>query len=47
MTKRVIGWFSTVVRSPQSQPEVHFHQGPNATPMVCFDDGCGSPRLEL
>jgi hypothetical protein len=44
--KRVIEWISGVVRDAESQPAVHFHQGPESTPAVCYDARCGSPRLD-
>jgi hypothetical protein len=47
MTQRVIGWISGLVRDPDTEPEVHFHQGPDSTPAVCYDVSCGSPRLDV
>jgi hypothetical protein len=30
-----------------AQPPVHFHNGAQGRPAVCFDEGCGRPRLEV
>jgi hypothetical protein len=45
--KRVIQWLTGTARASHGQPEVHFHQGPGATPAVCYDARCGSPRLDV
>jgi hypothetical protein len=44
--KRVINWIADVVRDPQPQAQVHFHQGPESTPAVCYDTRCRYPRLD-
>jgi hypothetical protein len=28
-------------------PPVHFHNGPQDTPAVCFDESCRRPRLDV
>jgi hypothetical protein len=34
--------------TPQSEPEVHFHQGQtDNAPEVCYDGNCRRPRLSL
>ena len=30
-----------------TQPGVHFHQGPQGQPTPCFDDRCPNPRLSV
>jgi hypothetical protein len=45
--RRVIQWIADVMREPDNEPEVHFHQGPETTPAVCYDARCGSPRLDV
>ena len=45
MARRVIHWISNAVRYPDAEP--HFHQGPDATPSVCYEADCGSPRLDV
>ena len=47
MTKRVIQWIADVVRDQDTEPRPHFHQGPESTPAVCYDERCGSPRLAV
>ena len=47
MTQRVIGWISGLVRDPDTEPEVHFHQGPESHPAVCYDARCRNPRLDV
>jgi hypothetical protein len=27
--------------------DVHFHNGPQGGPAVCFDAGCGRPHLDV
>jgi hypothetical protein len=44
---RLIQWISNVVRDPYSEPEPHFHSGPNSMPAVCYDAHCGTPRLDV
>jgi hypothetical protein len=46
MTRRVIGWISGALREP-TDAHVHFHQGPESTPMVCYDERCRVPRLSV
>ena len=47
MAHRLISWFSGIVRDADREPEPHFHQGPDSTPAVCYDERCGSPRLDV
>jgi hypothetical protein len=47
MARRVIRWIADVMRDPYIEPPAHFHQGPDATPAVCYDQNCGSPRLDV
>jgi len=44
---RLIHWISTVVRDPDTEPEAHFHAGPESAPAVCYDAHCGAPRLDV
>ena len=44
---RLIHWISNVIRDPDTEPEVHFHQGPQSTPAVCYDARCPAPRLDV
>jgi hypothetical protein len=45
--KRMIQWIADAVRDPYTEPAVHFHQGPDDTPAVCYDARCASPRLDV
>jgi hypothetical protein len=47
MARRVIAWIANVMREPYTEPEPHFHQGPESTPAVCYDLRCASPRLDV
>ena len=47
MTRRVIRWIADLMLDPATEPQAHFHRGPDSTPAVCHDSGCGSPRLEI
>jgi hypothetical protein len=47
MPRRLIDWISAVVREDHAEPAPHFHQGPDMTPAVCFDDRCANPRLDV
>ena len=47
MARRVIDWITNVMREPYTEPEPHFHQGPESMPAVCYDAGCGMPRLDV
>jgi hypothetical protein len=47
MSRRIMGWFSNVVRDAEHESHPHFHQGPESQPAVCYDDRCGSPRLDV
>jgi hypothetical protein len=44
---RLIQWIAHVVRDPYTEPEPHFHSGPQSTPAVCYDARCGAPRLDI
>jgi hypothetical protein len=44
---RLIRWMSNVVGDPYTEPEPHFHSGPDSTPAVCYDARCGVPRLDV
>jgi hypothetical protein len=47
MTRRVIGWISSALRDPETEPQPHFHKGPESTPAVCYDARCRAPRLDV
>jgi hypothetical protein len=47
MTRRVIDWISTAMAERYTEPEVHFHQGPENTPAPCYDARCGIPQLDV
>jgi hypothetical protein len=47
VTRRVVGWISDVIRDPYIEPRPHFHQGPQATPAVCYDAHCRAPQLDI
>jgi hypothetical protein len=47
MTNRIKQWILDVVLDPDTEPAVHFHQGPDAHPAVCYDERCGAPRLSV
>jgi len=47
MTHRVIQWITNVVHDRHTEPQAHFHQGPESTPAVCYDARCRSPRLDV
>lgn len=44
---RLIRWISNVIGDPDTEPEVHFHSGPDSTPAVCYDARCAAPRLDV
>jgi hypothetical protein len=47
MARRVIDWISSTLRYPNTELEVHFHQGPESAAAVCYDANCSSPRLDV
>jgi hypothetical protein len=47
MADRVIQWIAKLIRDPETEARPHFHQGPDSTPAVCYDERCGSPRLDV
>ncbi len=47
MAHRLISWITNVVRDPDSEPQPHFHQGPESMPAVCYDERCRLPRLDV
>jgi len=47
MMHRMVQRFADVLRDPHIEPQPHFHQGPESTPVVCYDEHCGSPRLDV
>ena len=47
MAHRLLGWITNVVRDEDTEARPHFHQGPQSTPAVCYDDRCRSPRLDV
>jgi hypothetical protein len=47
MTHRLVRWIMDVVHDPDTEVRPHFHQGPDSTPAVCYDEHCGSPRLDV
>jgi hypothetical protein len=44
---RLIQWISDVIRDPLTEPEAHFHSGPESTPAVCYEAHCRVPRLDV
>jgi len=36
-----------ITRRRTAASPVHFHTGPHGQPAVCFDEGCGNPRLDV
>ena len=37
-----------MIKRPKDTQEVHFHQGPQAQPVPCYDGkNCPSPKLSL
>ena len=47
MARRVIDWIANVLRESYTEPEAHFHQGPESRPAVCYDPRWASPRLDV
>ncbi len=48
MTRRILAAFARVRRSePACTEQVHFHQGPQGQPAVCFDARCSQPHLDV
>ena len=48
MTRLGLGALRRAIRSRRDvAPPVHFHNGPQGEPAVCFDEGCHSPRLDV
>lgn len=45
--RRMMQWITSAVRDDYTEPEAHFHQGPEATPAVCYDEPCRVPRLDV
>jgi hypothetical protein len=43
---RLISWIGNVLRAPETEPDVHFHAGPESKAVVCHDTHCGSPHLD-
>ncbi|ADB51034.1 hypothetical protein [Conexibacter woesei] len=39
--------FTRLFESNTRPEPVHFHSGDNGRAVVCHDEGCGSPRLDL
>jgi hypothetical protein len=44
---RLIRAFNRLLDGPAQSEPVHFHHGSFGTPVVCHDEHCGSPRLDL
>jgi hypothetical protein len=49
MTRRILAALSRAQRPRPacSEQEVHFHQGPQGQPAVCFDARCSRPHLDV
>ena len=47
MAQRALGWISRLRHTQDTEPPVHFHQGPDYEPAVCHDAGCSQPRLDV
>lgn len=47
MTRRLVQWFTDALREPEPELRPHFHQGPESTPAVCYDERCSLPRLDV
>ena len=47
MARRLIAVLAQALRERSSADPVHFHQGAMGQPVVCYDDGCASPRLTV
>jgi hypothetical protein len=46
MARRILAAIAGALRE-QPAELVHFHQGAEGQPAVCYDTGCGSPRLSI
>ena len=48
MTRLGLGALRRAIRSRSgAAAPVHFHNGPQGAPSVCFDANCHSPRLDV
>jgi len=47
MANRLLAAISRALTDTSGQSEVHFHQGADVHPAVCFDAHCASPRMEV
>jgi hypothetical protein len=48
MTRRILAVLSRARRpQPACSEQVHFHQGPQGQPAVCFDAHCPRPHLDV
>lgn len=47
MAHRLFAAISRVLTDTSDRSEVHFHQGADVQPAVCFDARCASPRMEV
>jgi hypothetical protein len=45
--RRIKQWIASAMRDQYTEPEAHFHQGPETTPAVCYDERCRIPRLDV
>jgi hypothetical protein len=46
MTRRIMAAVTRALFADPGEP-VHFHQGPEGHPAVCYDANCPNPRLEV
>jgi hypothetical protein len=45
--RRIIRALSNAFAEVPADAPVHFHQGPEGNPAVCYATGCTSPRLKV
>jgi hypothetical protein len=47
MALRIRAALAAISPSRDDGPHVHFHNGPQAQPVPCFETHCPSPRLDV
>jgi hypothetical protein len=45
--RTILASVRSMLRAPEPDVGVHFHQGPGGRPAPCYDGACGSPRLHV
>jgi hypothetical protein len=45
--RTILASLRNVLREPEPDVDVHFHQGPGGMPSPCYDDRCRTPRLHV